>query len=454
MGGCGRLPSFPRQPPGRSGESRNPEGRRGGGWRALFWAKVDNNIITFMTRVPSPTHRDSGAIKRAVFKLGTNIVTRDSGELDVETITDLVGQIAAAHRSGLEVVIASSGAVGAGMDTLIKLSPQSRARLRRRNVTARQAAAAIGQVDVIALYKNLFGALGIDVAQTLLSRSVLNQREGYLNVRGTMETLLEAGIVPIVNENDVVAVEEIVGVTYGDNDRLSAMLANVLDADLLVLLGEMDGLHTADPHDDPNAELIPDVYEITDEIRGFAGGPSDDRGSGGMRSKLEAAEVATRSGVDVVIANGHIERVVERVLDGEKIGTRFHSLVPPAESRKRWLLTGGTEAKGAVTIDDGAVRALTRQGNSLLPVGVTDVEGDFVRGDIISVRTLSGANVAWGISNYSASDTRLVMGKKSGMLSDILDSYFGREIVHRNNMVLGSSDARDSVPNAVAEDKE
>ena len=179
-----------------------------------------------------------------------------------------------------------------------------------------------------------------------------------------------------------------------------------------------------------------------------------------MRSKLEAAEVATLSGVDVVIADGHIEKVVERVLDGEKIGTRFHSLVPPAESRKRWLLTGGTEAKGAVTIDDGAVRALTRQGNSLLPVGVTDVEGDFVRGDIISVRTLSGANVAWGISNYSASDTRLVMGKKSGMLSDILDSYFGREIVHRNNMVLGafgvlgSSDVRDSVPNAVAEDKE
>ena len=219
-----------------------------------------------------------GAAKRAVFKLGTNIVTRDSGALDVETITDLVRQIAVAHGSGLEIVIASSGAVGAGMDTLINRSPQSRARLRRRNVTARQAAAAIGQVDVIALYKSLFGAFGIDVAQTLLSRSVLNQREGYLNVRGTMETLLEAGIVPIVNENDVVAVEEIVGATYGDNDRLSAMLANVLDADLLVLLGEMDGLHTADPHSDPNAKLIPDVYEITDELRGFAGGPSDDRG--------------------------------------------------------------------------------------------------------------------------------------------------------------------------------
>ena len=392
-----------------------------------------------MSRVPTPKVRESGAIKRAVFKLGTNIVTRDTGVLDVETIADLVGQIAAAHSSGLEVVIVSSGAVGAGMETLISRIPANRGRLRRRNVTARQAAAAIGQVDVIALYKSLFGGHGIEVAQTLLSRSVLNQREGYLNVRGTMEMLLEAGIVPIVNENDVVAVEEIVGVTYGDNDRMSAMLANVLDADLLVLLGEMNGLHTADPRDDRDAELISDVYEISDEIRGFAGGPSDDRGSGGMRSKLEAAEVAMRSGIDMIIADGHVGGVVRKLLSGEKIGTRFHSLEPPAESRKRWLLTGGTEAKGAVTIDDGAVRALTEKGNSLLPVGVTDVEGEFERGDIIGVKSLSGRNVAWGLSNYSASETRLVMGKRSSEMPDILDSYFGREIVHRNNMALGVS---------------
>ena len=391
-----------------------------------------------MTRQPSSKHQDLSAVKRAVFKLGTNIVTRDSGELDIETITDLVRQIAEAHDSGLEVVIVSSGAVGAGMDTLINRSPKSRARLRRRNVTARQAAAAIGQVDVIALYKIEFGRYGIDVAQALLSRSVLNQRGGYLNVRGTMEMLLEAGIVPIVNENDVVAVEEIVGVTYGDNDRLSAMLANVLDADVLVLLGEMDGLHTADPHGDPNAELIPDVYEITDEIRGFAGGPSDDRGSGGMRSKLAAAEVATLSGVDMVIADGHVENIVGRLLDGVKIGTRFHSLVPPTESRKRWLLTGGTEATGAVTIDDGAVRALTENGVSLLPVGVTSVEGDFNRGDIIGVKSLSGKDVAWGLSNYSAAETRLVMGKRSDEMPDILDNYFGSEIVHRNNMAIGT----------------
>ena len=241
-----------------------------------------------MARVPTSRDQASGAIKRAVFKLGTNIVTRDSGELDIETIAGLVDQIAAAHCAGMEVVIVSSGAVGAGMDILVSRSPKSRSRLRRRNVTARQAAAAVGQVDVIALYKSLFGRHRIEVAQTLLSRSVLNQREGYLNVRGTMEMLLEAGIVPIVNENDVVAVEEIVGVTYGDNDRLSAMLANVLDADLLVLLGEMNGLHTADPYNAPDAELISDVYEISDEIRGYAGGPTDDRGSGGMRSKLEA----------------------------------------------------------------------------------------------------------------------------------------------------------------------
>ena len=397
------------------------------------------NIITTMSRVPTPKVRKTGAVKRALFKLGTNIVTRDSGALDVETITDLVDQLASAHGSGLEVVIVSSGAVGAGMDTLISRLPANRGRLRRRNVTARQAAAAIGQVDVIALYKSLFDKHGIEVAQTLLSRSVLNQREGYLNVRGTMEMLLEAGIVPIVNENDVVAVEEIVGVTYGDNDRMSAMLANVLDADLLVLLGEMNGLHTADPHNDRDAELISDVYEISDEIRSFAGGPSDDRGSGGMRSKLEAAEVAMRSGIDMIIADGHVEAAIRRLLAGEKIGTRFHSLEPPAESRKRWLLTGGTEAKGAVTIDDGAVRALTHKGNSLLPVGVTHVEGEFERGDIIGVKSLSGRNVAWGLSNYSASETRLVMGKRSSELPDILDSYFGREIVHRNNMALGVS---------------
>ena len=397
-----------------------------------------------MTRVPATTNPDKRAIRRAVFKLGTNIVTRDSGELDIETISDLVKQIAGAHHSGLEVVIVSSGAVGAGMDTLITRSPKSRARLRRRNVTARQAAAAIGQVDVIALYKSEFGRYGIDVAQTLLSRSVLNQRDGYLNVRGTMEMLLEAGIVPIVNENDVVAVEEIVGVTYGDNDRLSAMLANVLDADLLVLLGEMDGLHTADPHQNPDAALVHDVYEITDAIRGFAGGPSDDRGSGGMRSKLAAAEVATLSGVDMVIADGHVAKIVGRLLDGEKIGTRFHSLVPPTESRKRWLLTGGTEAKGAVTIDDGAVLALTEKGVSLLPVGVTAVDGDFERGDIIGVKSLSGKDVAWGLSNYSATDTRLVMGKRSDEMLDILENYFGREIVHRNNMAIGAIGAMET----------
>ena len=391
-----------------------------------------------MTRLSASTNPDKRAVRRAVFKLGTNIVTRDAGKLDIETISDLVRQIAGVHRSGLEVVIVSSGAVGAGMDTLINRSPKSRARLRRRNVTARQAAAAIGQVDVIALYKGEFGRYGIDVAQTLLSRSVLNQRDGYLNVRGTMEMLLEAGIVPIVNENDVVAVEEIVGVTYGDNDRLSAMLANVLDADLLVLLGEMDGLHTADPYGDPNAVLIQDVYEITDEIRGFAGGPSDDRGSGGMRSKLAAAEVATLSGVDMVIADGHVENIVGRLLNGEKIGTRFHSLVPPTESRKRWLLTGGTEATGAVTIDDGAVHALTEKGVSLLPVGVASVEGDFDRGDIIGVKSLSGKDVAWGLSNYSAAETRLVMGKRSDEMPDILENYFGREIVHRNNMAIGA----------------
>ena len=388
-----------------------------------------------------------GKVKRAVFKLGTNVVTSASGGLNSATIEDLVNQLAVARNNGTEVIIVSSGAVGAGMDTLAKRSSGSASKANRRNITARQAAAAIGQVDLIALYKRYFGAHGIDVAQALLSRTILNQRGGYLNVRETMELLLKSGIVPIVNENDVVAVEEIVGVVYGDNDRLSAMLANVLDADLLVLLGEMNALYTADPTHDTAAELIEDVYEIGDEIRQLAGGPSDDRGSGGMRSKIEAADVAMRSGIDVVIADGHVDGAVARILAGERIGTHFHAMQSPTESRKRWILTGGTEAKGAVKIDSGAMSALTERGHSLLPAGVTGVEGDFDRGDIIRIESQNGKDLAWGMTNYSANDTRLVMGKNSRHMPELLDSYFGREIVHRNNLALRISPPTRSLAN-------
>ena len=375
-------------------------------------------------------------MRRAVFKLGTNIVTLDSGQLDLGALERLVRQLASAYHDGLEVVIVSSGAVGAGIDTLFSNRTKRVPKQSRHSVTVRQAAAAIGQVDLIAIYKRLFSEHGIDVAQALISRSVLSQRLGYLNVRDTMETLLSAGVIPIVNENDVVAVEELVGVVYGDNDRLSAMLANALDADLLVLLGEMNGLHTADPHRHPDAKLIEEVTEITDEIREFAVGPHDQRGSGGMRSKLEAADVAMRSGIDMVIADGHVDGVIQSVLAGDHVGTVFRAREAPAQSRKRWILTGRTESRGEMTIDDGAVRALVNNGYSLLPAGVTDVKGDFDRGDIVAVKSIRGDNVAWGISNYSAADARAVMGKNSREMPRLLDRFFGTELIHRNNMAL------------------
>ncbi len=389
----------------------------------------------YATSLVQPNLR-SNTMKRAVFKLGTNIVTLDSGQLDLGTLKRLVEQLATAYNDDLEVVIVSSGAVGAGIDTLFSNRVRRVPKQSRHSVTVRQAAAAIGQVDLIAVYKRLFAAHGIDVAQALISRNVLRQRLGYLNIRDTMETLIGAGVIPIVNENDVVAVEELVGIVYGDNDRLSAMLANALDADLLVLLGEMNGLHTADPHLDSQARLIEEVDEITDEIREIAVGPHDERGSGGMRSKLEAADVGMRSGIDVVIADGHVEGVIQRVLAGERIGTVFRAKDAPTQSRKRWILTGRTESRGEMTIDEGAVRALVDNGYSLLPAGVTDVKGDFDRGDIVAVKSSSGDNIAWGISNYSAIDSRTVMGKNSSELPKLLDRFFGTELIHRNNMAL------------------
>lgn len=380
---------------------------------------------------------DAHALKRAVFKLGTNIVTLDSGALDLDTIRDLVNQIAVAWKSGIEVVIVSSGAVGAGMDTLLPDNTGKMPKHRLHSVTLRQAAAAIGQVNLIALYKRLFSEHNIEVAQALVSRSVLRQRLGYLNVRDTMEMLLQARVIPIVNENDVVAVEELVGIVYGDNDRLSAMLANALDANLLLLLGEMNGLHTSDPHKNPHAEIIPEVTEITDQIRKTATGPHDQRGSGGMISKLEAADVAMRSGIDMVIADGHIDDVITRLLKGERIGTLFRAKNAPSRSRKRWILTGRTESRGTLTIDNGAVRAIRDNGYSLLPAGVTHVNGDFHRGDIVTVQSIHGESIAWGISNYSSKDVERAKGRSSRELPNLLENYFGMEIIHRDNMALG-----------------
>lgn len=372
--------------------------------------------------------------KRMVIKLGTNLLTSGKDSLDLETIGTISRQIATVKASGTEVLIVSSGAVAAGRGPLSRTPGKDR--LQRVTVAYRQALAALGQPQLMMTFERFFAESNVEVAQALISRGDLQSRTRYLNVRNTLEALLSVGAVPIVNENDVVAVEELAGQVYGDNDRLSAMVANTVDADLLILLGDMDGLYTTDPHIDPKAELIPIVSEINDDIERAARGPHDNRGSGGMASKLEAARLSMDSGIPMVIASGRVGGVVESIWKGEKVGTRFVPGVSRRESRKRWILTGRSEHRGSVAVDAGASNAIRDRGNSLLPVGIVSVFGPFERGDIIEVTEIDGTTIGWGLASYPSSDVELIKGKNSKVLPELLGHYYGAEVIHRNNLAL------------------
>ena len=322
----------------------------------------------------------------------------------------------------------SSGAVAAGRHAL-KVPREG------KDLPMRQVLAAVGQGRLMHAYEQLFSREGISVAQALLSRRDLTDRLGYLNVRNTLLGLLERGVVPIVNENDVVAVEELAGEHFGDNDTLSALVANLVDADLLVMLGEVEGLFTADPHLDPDASLIPEVGQLSSDISAL-GGPSIDGGArGGMATKLEAARLATASGVNVVIASGMEPDVLTRLVCGESIGTFFPATVSKMESRKRWMITG-LSTRGEVLVDDGAAVALRRHNRSLLPAGVTEVRGSFERGDILSILDSGRVQVACGITNYSAEDLAKVKGFHSDRIQGLLGHQYGDEVVHRDNLVI------------------
>ncbi len=379
-------------------------------------------------------------LRRIVVKLGTNLITGkrnargDRRGIDEDSMRGLVAQIAGLHAEGKQVIVVTSGAVGAGREVLFQKN--GNAGRNPKTVAFRQMLAALGQTQLMLAYERLFSEHGIHVAQTLISRSDLTQRQRYLNVRDTLEAILDSGVIPIVNENDVVAVEELAGVVYGDNDRLSAMVANDLEADLLVLLGEMDGLYEKDPHLDPNARVIPEIRKITASIRREARGPHDGRGSGGMESKLEAAELAISSGTPMVIASGRAPNVLRRICDGEAIGTRFTATISKVESKKRWLMTGITDSHGAVYVDDGAATALRERGRSLLAAGITGIRGTFDRGDIIKIEDRSGQLVACGLATYSSDDMDKIKGRKSGDVQALLGHFYGVEVVHRNNMAL------------------
>lgn len=364
---------------------------------------------------------------RIVVKLGTNLLTGGSDHLSLETMASLVGQIARLYKEGLAVVIVTSGAIAAGRNRLGACEG-------RKEIISRQVLAAVGQSRLMDAYDQLFGWHEIIIAQTLLTRADLSDRLRYLNARNTLTALLELGVVPIINENDVVAVEEIQETVFGDNDNLSALVANLVDADLLMLLTDTGGLYTADPHRDAKAKLIERVDKIDAHIEGLAGGTWSERGTGGMATKIEAARLATASGVAVVIASGREHDVIVRSARGEAVGTFFQPIASRLESRKRWLLS--QPSKGKIYVDAGAATALRSQSKSLLPAGVAKVAGEFDRGDVVNIfDNKTGEKIACGISNYSSNDTAIIKGAHSDRIAELLGREYGAELVHRDNMV-------------------
>jgi glutamate 5-kinase len=370
------------------------------------------------------------AYQRIVAKLGTGLLTGGGGQLDTAVMAALAGQIAALHSRGAEVVVVSSGAIAAGRQRLGVAKGE-----QRKDMPFRQVLASVGQSHLMQTYDQLFRAHDIVIAQTLLTRRDLADRVGYLNARNTLLALLELRALPIVNENDVVAVDEIADSHFGDNDNLSALVANLIDADLLVLLTDTGGLHTADPRRDPAAQLIARVERITPEIERLAGGTETGHGVGGMITKLQAAKLATAGGTDVVIAYGREPDVLERLARGEELGTLFPATGDRVESRKRWMLAG-LSARGKIIVDAGAANALTSQGKSLLPAGVHEVAGPFARGDAVSIYDEGGRRLAVGITNYGDEDAAAIRGLRSDRIEETLGHEYGAELVHRNNLVV------------------
>jgi len=381
------------------------------------------------TRVPDAT----GGLTRVVVKVGTNLLTAGGDAVEGSFISDLARQIAGLKERSLDVILVTSGAVAAGGEPLLRTARPDH--LNPRSMPYRQVLASLGQTQLMRIYESRFAEYGIVVGQVLISRGDIQSRLGYLNIRNTLTALLEVGAVPVVNENDVAAVEELERQVYGDNDRLSAMVANLIDADMLILLGEVEGMFTADPYSNPDASLIPEVERI-DEVEFVAGAAHDSRGRGGMASKVAAARLATGSGTRVVIASGRVPDVLLELCSGQAIGTVFRPTGNRVESRKRWILTGASESRGSIVVDAGAARALRDQGRSLLPAGVVSVAGDFERGDIIAVMGPDGGVFAWGLANYPSSDVAAIMGKRSAEVSGVLGYEYGPEVVHRNDMAL------------------
>lgn len=363
--------------------------------------------------------------RRIVVKLGTSVLTGGSRRLDRAHMVELVRQLAALHRQGMDIVVVSSGAVAAGREHLGY--PQL-----PDGLASKQMLAAVGQSHLMMIWEQLFNIYGLHVGQMLLTRADLEDRERFLNARDTLQTLLRYRIIPIINENDAVATAEI---KVGDNDNLSARAAILAEADLLLLLTDINGLYTADPRKDPAATLISEVRVIDDNLKRIAGGSVSGLGTGGMFTKLQAAEVACRAGITVVIAPGHQADVVTRLVAGDDIGTRFVAQEQPLEARKKWLFSGPASS-GQLRVDAGAVRAMRDGGSSLLPKGIVEVRGDFGRGEVVEVISPDGASIGRGLSRYDADDLARICGCHSAEIAQRLGYDYGPVAIHRDDLVL------------------
>lgn len=367
---------------------------------------------------------------RIVVKLGTSVLTGGTAYLDRAHMIELVRQCAALHNMGREIILCSSGAIAAGRETMgfPKLE---------ETMAVRQMLAAVGQSGLMRTWEKFFEIYKIQVGQMLLTRADVQDRERFLNAHDAIHELINHRVIPIVNENDAVATAEI---KVGDNDNLSALVALLAEADLLILLTDQPGLFTADPRTDPKAELIPEVHTIDETLRGLAGGSVSGLGIGGMATKLQAADVARRAGVDVVIAAGSAENVILRIARGESEGTRFPALETPLDQRKRWIFAGPAPV-GTLQIDAQALEVLKDADGSLLSAGITGIEGSFDRGDTVVVKGPDGEEIARGVVRYDSRDLHKVKGLHSDEISNFLGYWYG-PVVHRDDLILLIEDGK------------
>ena len=362
--------------------------------------------------------------RRVVVKIGSALLTRDGQGLNNDGIQNWVAQLAQFRARGVETVLVTSGAVAAGMQRLGRHQ-------RPHALHELQAMAAVGQMNLVQVYESAFQRHGLHTAQVLLTHDDLANRKRYLNSRSTLRTLLGLGVIPVVNENDTVATEEI---RFGDNDTLAALVANLVEADLLLILTDQKGLYDRDPRQDPDAKLLTEGIAGDKQLLSMAGG-SGALGRGGMRTKLLAAEKAAHSGASTVIASGREENVIVRVLSGEVVGTHLKAEQGRVAARKQWL-AGHAHAAGSLKLDAGAVRVIRESGKSLLPVGVKAIEGTFTRGEVVSCLDPEGHEVARGLVNYSSEEAARIIGHASDKIESILGYVDEPELIHRDNLIV------------------